>query len=500
MMVKVALVRPPDTWGEISDFVLHAPINLMYLAAYIKQHGDVEVKIWDYCVEPLTRETFRSRLADFKPNLVGFTATTSQIKTVGKLAAIVKQVDASIMTVAGGAHVSFIPERSLVEFPALDVIVCFEGEQTLLELCQALQGRKSLAEIPGITYRQELKLRSNPRRRQLGDLDELPFPARDLIDWENYNRGFTTPGVRQNELRAKTIFTQRGCAFNCIFCPASQMFTGVRFRSPAKIEDEVRECMEVYGTRHFTIKDCSFNHNADWVYTVCDIFAKYQVTWDSNVKASLMDEPMMRRMRETGCTKLLIGVESSSPRVLGLIKKQHTPEQIVNFMRMAKANKILVSAYFMIGSHPSETLEEVKATFEFAKKLNPDYIGYSMVIPFPGTELYQIMQDQQYLLNENWDNYVLMTDNPSWRTEHFTPEQLLQLQQWVLSRFHFRPTYILNKLKEIHSPRDLVFFLHAAASLLKMVTRQKHRIALVKRDVNLERPKTTKRGIVTDDL
>jgi len=258
--------------------------------------------------------------------------------------------------------------------------------------------------------------------------------------------------------------------------------------------------MEVYGTRHFTIKDCSFNHNADWVYTVCDIFAKYQVTWDSNVKASLMDEPMMRRMRETGCTKLLIGVESSSPRVLGLIKKQHTPEQIVNFMRMAKANKILVSAYFMIGSHPSETLEEVKATFEFAKKLNPDYIGYSMVIPFPGTELYQIMQDKQYLLNENWDNYVLMTDNPSWRTEHFTPEQLLQLQQWVLSRFHFRPTYILNKLKEIHSPRDLVFFLHAAASLLKMVTRQKHRIALVKRDVNLERPKTTKRGIVTDDL
>ncbi|MBN2056969.1 cobalamin-dependent protein [bacterium] len=499
-MLKLALVRPPDTWGEISDFILHAPVNLMILAAYIRSRHSASVEIWDYCVDPLTRELLTERLTRFKPDLLGFTATTSQIKTVGKMAALAKQVDEDIVTIAGGSHVTFIPERTLDEFPGLDIIVRHEGEETLLDLCRHVDNGLPLDAIPGITYRRKNGITHTPRRPEIADLDTIPFPARDLVDWSKYQTGVTTPGIRRDEMAAKTLFCSRGCEYACIFCPAARMNEGVRFRSLDNIEREVVECIENYETRHFTIKDCMFNRDDQFVRGLCDIFSRHGVTWDCNAKVNHMTPDLMRRMAAAGCRKMLIGVESASPRLLQLIKKGQTIDQVEAFCAEARRNKITLSAYFMIGSHPSETLAEARDTLRWARTLDPEFFGYSMLVPFPGTELWNLMESSGYILDIDWDNHVLMTDNPTWRTEHFSPRQLLELQQHALAKLHLRPSYIWNKLKMIHRPSDALFFIRAGAGLLHMVARQHRRLDKVRDGRGGRRPRTVKRGLLTDDL
>ena len=252
--MKIVLIRPPDPRGEASLLSHTTPINLGYLAAYVIKNG-YEAEIWDFESEKFDKQSFIKRIKKAKPAIIGFTCLTPTIINGHKFAKLVKENFPYIVTVTGGHHPSAWPKRTLGDFPNFDIVVISEGEETLLELCKAVEKGKKPKGILGTAYRVNTEIKMEPRRPLIRDLDSLPFPARELFNLDVTRKGHISRGM-SNRLKNTEIYTSRGCPVGCIFC-ANQvtMNSFTRFRSPENVLAEVKECMEKYHFDHFAIAD-----------------------------------------------------------------------------------------------------------------------------------------------------------------------------------------------------------------------------------------------------
>ena len=381
-------------------------------------------------------------------------------------------------TVAGGPHISALPERSLDEFRAFDIAVLGEGEVTLLEVCErrSESAKPKLDGILGIAYRNGSETIVEPRRPLIRDLDTMPQPARHLLDLELY-KGGTTPGVGDSASNSTVLFTSRGCAEDCTFCASKITFSRkLRFRSAEHVLAEVKECKERHGFDHFTIDDDTFTLNKKRLYEILDGFSSLGVSWDCDTRVNAVDEKMLVRMKAAGCKKVAFGVESGSERVRRLIKKRTTQEEIVTAFDAAKRVGLVTQAFFIIGSHPTETLEEVKMTLKLARRIAPDFIVVNVVTPFPGTELNEMMQAGGYMPDEiDWEKFDCTHTQPSWHTEHFSADDLVKLQRWFYLRYSLSPSFILATLKRIKSPQALKYYASTAYGFFKYLLFEKRR-------------------------
>ena len=140
-------------------------------------------------------------------------------------------------------------------------------------------------------------------------------------------------------------------------------------------------------------------------------------------------------MNETGCQKVVFGVESGSQRILELIGKKITVSQIEDAFRWAREAGIkFIEGNYIIGSHPSENLDDLQMTIDLIKKTKPDLISAAIIVPYPGTKVYNIMKEKGYIFTEDWSKFVMIDKLPSWRTEHFSPEDLLRHQKKILRK------------------------------------------------------------------
>ena len=465
--MKVVLIRPPKILGAIEKSMVQHPINLLYLSAVLREYGEgFEPEVWDFEVERFSEKEVRQRLRKAQPGVVGITSMTCNIKTSHQIVSWVKDEDSEILTVLGGAHGSAIPERTLKEFENFDVVVLGEGERTFLEICERKKQGKSLEGVAGIVWRKREELVKEPARALIEDLDWLPNPARDLIDHSLY-KGASTPGLDATLHRGTELFTSRGCPERCIFC-ASHLIFGrkVRFRSPEHIFREVDECIEKWGYRHFTIDDDTFTFNSSRLEKICQGFKERGITWDCDTRVDTVNREMIKMMAEAGCQKIAFGVESGSQRILDLNKKGITIEQVKNAFRWAHEFGIITTAFFMIGSHPSETRQELEQSFKLMCELDTELMAVAIAVPYPGTELYQIMKEQGLIIEERWEKFTHLHSFPGWRTEHFTPKQLAGLQIYLFRRFFLRPRFILKTLKKAMSWRGIKYYTRSLWQIL----------------------------------
>ena len=255
------------------------------------------------------------------------------------------------------------------------------------------------------------------------------------------------------------MFTSRGCPEQCIFCASHLVFGGkVRFRSAEHILKEVDECITRWGYRHFTIDDDTFTYNPGRLEKICSGFRGRGITWDCDTRVNAVNRDMLKMMAESGCKKVALGVESGSQRVLALNRKGITLEQARNAFKWAHEFGIITTAFFMIGSHPSETREEVEMSFKLMRELDPELMAVSIAVPYPGTELYRIMKAQGYIFEENWEKYTHLHSIPSWRTENFSPRELVKLQNRLFRRFFLRSRFVVKTFKKALSWRGLRYY------------------------------------------
>lgn len=245
----------------------------------------------------------------------------------------------------------------------------------------------------------------------------------------------------------------------------------MRYRSLNNIYQEVRECVEKFHIGHFTIQDDNFCLDSRQVYGICDIFSQFQVSWDCDARVDAVDKEMLRQMARCGCKQISFGVESGSPRILELIKKSITLDQVEDAFNWAKEAGIKRYAYFMVGLHPDETIEDIYMTKKVIKKINPDYLGLALMIPYPGTEIYDFMGKGGFLRHRRWEYYGSYTGYPPYRNNHFEPKQLNEIQKKVLRNFYLRPSYIIRRIMDISNLEEFRYMVTAGLTALKYLYR-----------------------------
>ena len=448
--MKILLVNPPQATRYPQP-----PLGLAMVAAVLEKNGYL-VKILDLPVSGFSENSLSTIIRQEKPDVVGVTAMTPTINSAASIVERVKECDSNITVVLGGAHATILPEETLKSIPEIDVIVRGEGEQTTLELVKVLEKNPdSLNQVLGITCRERGSVRSNPLGPPVSDLDTLPFPAFHLLPIGKYR--LHPPFGRRTPVMP--IITSRGCPYRCIFCSKAVFGKKYRSNSPVYIVNEVLFLMENFGVKEVKFYDDVFTLDKKRVVALCMQLKErgIDIPWSCETRVNVVDSDLLGVMKDAGCYMIEYGVESGNQRVLNSLKKDITLEQTIKAFELTRKAGIETVAYFMIGS-PQETSETIQETVEFAKKLDSDFVQFSIATPYPGTELYSLaLEDGQ--VPEKWDEYVYAdlksVDNPGFGTKTLSREELRAWNKKAYKAFYLRWRYVWKRLRKMKSLSDL---------------------------------------------
>lgn len=467
--MNVAIIIPPPL-NRVEYLGVQQPLNACYVAAYLRAaKPQCTVQIWDYSAETFNEREFLTRLKDNRIEVAGFSGFTPTIKQCAALASIIKRAYPEIRTVIGGIHVSTLPEGTMREFECFDIGIIGEGERSFAELCGAMDAGADISVLKSVVYRKHGEIIKNDLEPLITDIDEIPFPARDLLKQDLYNRGHTQRGFSRGFMRISEMFTSRGCPGKCIFCASRILHTNaLRFHSIGYVEAEIEECVMKYGAEHISLVDDNFTSIPDRVYKICDIFKRHHVTWNCLARINNVNADMLHYMKKSGCEGIVYGIESGSPRILKLIKKGITVEQIIQGMKAThEAGITNIEADFLIGVHPDETVEDIRATVDLIKKIKPTILAVLFCVPYPGTEVWTIMNERGLVNETDWNKYVIYGQTPNWRTHALSAEELVAWQNKIMRDFYYTPGYVLSRIARIRSMREFAYYIKIAYAFSK---------------------------------
>ena len=410
--IKICLVNP----GKLSKN--QPPLSLAYLAAYLRKYGrhNYEIEIAD---ENAGGNIFKV-IKNFKPHIVGITATTFQIARASEIASYTKKIDKRILTIIGGVHVTALPELTL-RTTDFDIGVIREGEETFRELVDMYISKEGvfcledLRTIKGIAYKRDGNFFINEERGFIENLDNIPLPARNLLDMDFYLKPrIVIKGLPP--LSTSTIITARGCPYDCIYCGNPYLYKKkVRFHSPERMISEIEDLVREYNVKSFYFVDDILTLNKKRIRRFCELLIEKglskSIIWSCQGRANLVTEKdleLYMLMKKAGCIQLEFGFESGSERVLGFLKNHSvTVSQNQVAINIIKKVGMRIIGYFMIGT-ASETKEEMLETQDFINKnLNElDYFSIGYTTPYPGTKLWDIYGIDKNATEKIWKGYV----------------------------------------------------------------------------------------------
>jgi len=359
--MKILFVNPPilleKSRREIAAvienlFYNSPPLGLAYLAAVLERQGH-QVAVLDAAVEKLSLDQAVERVASFGPDAVGLTSTTNLFDCAVALGKRLKERFKDVPLILGGPHASANPEHAL-SFECFDVAVCGEGEQTIVELVRALSEGRAFAGVNGLAWRRNGARQGRPgalvvtpRREPIRDLDELPFPARHLLPMHLYR---PQPND-QYVLPKASMIASRGCPYGCIFCDKSVFDGPYRSFGPGRIVSEMEHLIKEYGARDIAFLDSIFTTSVERVEGIIAEMKRrgVRVSWTCTARANVVTEELLREMKEAGCWRIRLGVESGSDAVLKFIRKGITTQQVRDAARWADRLGIQTKGFFMIG-------------------------------------------------------------------------------------------------------------------------------------------------------
>ena len=400
------------------------PLGLAYIAAVLEKGGH-KVTILDrdaflhknsMSFERTDEDTL-SAIKRMNADLIGFSATTPNVGDVFGLSSKIKKTYPNIKIVMGGPHSTGEPELTLKLTDDIDAICRGEGEFTMLDLA----GGKNLSEIPGLSFKSGSKVVHNAGRPLMDNIDDLPMPALHLLDMEFYLRPsrFTS---RNLSLRTTSIFTARGCPYRCNFCAGPLIFSGkVRFHSAQRVIAEIERLIADYGIEALYFAEDMFLSDKRRANEILRLFIhnniNKKIRWFAQAKASVIDEGLLKLMKDAGCVGIEYGFESGSQDILNKMNKKARVEDNVKAAKLTEKVGLRYQAN-MIAGYPGETRRDFEMTIAFLKKIKPSNIGFNLFMALPGTPEYirlkeagDISYDWENVGNpEGGKNYTAMSD------------------------------------------------------------------------------------------
>lgn len=475
----IQLICPP--YNASVDSV-DPPLNLLVLGAAVVNEG-YEVCLTDLALLYSGIAQFDSALlSDIaqlilnKPSkYIGLTAMCGNYSIALRIAEECKRLDSNKIIILGGPHASFVAEETLTHFSFVDYIIIGEGEITLPELITTLESERSLTEVGGLCFRVEGTVYTNPPRPIIGNLDQTPFPAFDLID--EIDAYCTSPETKYFPIEAG-----RGCPFNCSFCSTSLFFSRkYRTKSPGRIIDEMKYIRNKWGITHFSLTHDNFTVNHRFVKQFCQklIESNESFTWSCSSRTDHVNKELFEYMMLAGCNSVFLGIESGSQSIQKVIGKKLDLEQGFELIRELQQLGLSSTVSFIMG-FPEETKEDLNQTLDMIIRLystGMTNVQLHQLSPFPGTQLYDseknelVLDDLFWSMNDMNIDFNLSSTEKEWISRYpqifsnyyslksvdiHSIRQIRRLY-YPLARSFFRTLYYLNHLAAVRYTDTIEF-------------------------------------------
>ena len=397
--MNVLLVKP---WGDAFSWYHSHMLGLAYLAGYVRANGH-QVRIIDASFARADAKVLLDTIASAEADVVGITAMTHEMRRACDIARAVKAAKPKVRTVLGGPHATARPLETLDEIDALDFTVAGEGETPFEALLERLEsGARTFEGIAGLAWRNGHETVYNGPQTSFLDLSTIPQPAVDLY----YTKGWfgDHPG---SEYR---LFASRGCPFKCGYC-MRVLGNKVRWRNPEAVVEEWVKAVRYYHAKDVFLHDEIFLYDNPHTHAILDGVLREGLHREARFHAmthpNLVDAGVMQKAREAGCWKVCIGVESGNNRILRNSHRPYTIEKANAAVQVIKQAGLHPFTFFILG-HPGETHWTVLSTIRAAVRINPYEIGLGVMVPYPGTEIYDYAREGKFgyrLLTHEWDAY-----------------------------------------------------------------------------------------------
>ncbi len=456
-MNKILITNPPgrfirgagDRWPTIRAKENPTPIRyspfpflIGYTAAVLEKEG-YNVAVKDFAEEDLSREDFCSYIQEYKPDLIVFqTSTPSYYYDVETLRMIKNKTDAPVVAI--GFHATAVPERHLVD--GFDYVIRGEYEYPTLELVRALEKNKKTNEIKGVAFKDN---DGNPKNNGFADpvknLDSLPLPARHLMAMDRYCEPFA---------KGKNIWMMatRGCAHNCLYCTLP-VFSGkpsFRIRNPKNIVEEMEHVINQYNPDEIYFDDASISTNKKHILALCDEIIKrnLNIRWSCMVDPYISDE-IIEAMAKAGCVGIKIGIETGDIDIAEASSRQGSSlESAKRAINKCKQKGIKTLGTYMFGM-PGETKEKAQKTIDFMTSLKIDTAQIFICPPFPGTGLYNLAKEKDWLISNDWrlfDGFHVLLEYPDYSRLEIEKMYKLACNKWNRHIAFRRPGTVIHHL------------------------------------------------------
>jgi radical SAM superfamily enzyme YgiQ (UPF0313 family) len=374
---RVLLINPSGWQKESTN------LGLAYLSSALKEAG-YPTLVLDINRYQLSDRVLTERVLDYSPRVIGISVKTATANSGGHIANLLSPVCPDVIFVAGGPHLTLCAESYMNDFSVFNYGIMGEGEKHLVELVDALSNNSAVNKLKGLVYRIDGRIQIN-RWHPPDDLNDLPLPDFDSIEgfeWEDFRY---------------PILTSRGCPFQCIYCCVNKL-TGSRkwrSRSASNVVDELEHIAQTKGIKSFEVLDDNFTLNIKRAKKICReiIDRKLNFSWycHNGIRADRIDRELAMLMKQAGCTSVAFGIESGNPKTFDSIKKGEPLSTVIKAVKLVKEVGIKAVGYFIIGL-PGDTLDKFIETIRFQRSLKLDDYIYGMLIPYPKTEVWDMVK------------------------------------------------------------------------------------------------------------
>lgn len=461
---RIAFINPYPYYAKgTNEATLYPPLGLAYLSAVLEKYN-IECKIIEASAYQLTPEDVYRQVRAFKPDAVGITSNIVTARAAIELGIGVKKRFPHQLLLFGGPYATAEDGHILKQTHA-DVVVRGEGETTIIDFVRNV---RDFSAVKGISYRKGNEIIRTPPRELIEDLDSIPFPAYHLL-----------PDFRRYRSRSRRdpigfLLSSRGCPYGCIYCNKNIFGRRFRMRSAANVMTEIELLVGRYKVKQIDILDDNFTlyvARAEKIFgEVIKRGIKVLFNFQNGIRADRLTPRLVKLMKRAGVYKTGIGIESGDSRIQKIIKKSLSLARVKSAIKMLRREGIIVVGFFMIGI-PGEDSATIEKTIRFAIDVNPHIANFSVVVPLPQTELFDMVQKGGKFLtpmHQGADTGYYSGDF-SFVYGNLNPAFIRKYASYAYRKFYFRPSKIFDILSSIKSPGELRWIVDTAKPLLRFL-------------------------------
>ncbi|MDD5614365.1 MAG: radical SAM protein [Candidatus Omnitrophica bacterium] len=444
--VKVLLIDPPVTDLIRTELPLSINKNLGHtcnlgllyiLSALRKTDKSISANFLDCRTFKAEYPRVALEVKKHNPDIVGIFSVTHNIISVLNLAGAIKEILPNTHINLGGPHPTLFPKQSL-KYPGVDSITVGDGERSFPDLALNFKNPRSHS-AKGIYFKDSDSERFYPDF--IDNLDELDYPARDLILNKRYNYRLS------RRRRVATMVSSRGCPHFCTFCLVPNI--KYRKRSVGSVLSEIDQCLKM-GFEEIYFVDDTFNSDINWLRDFISEIKKRNILWSCRARVDGLNDDLVKEMKSSHCIRIHFGVETSTDEGLKILGKDTTIDTIKRVFSFCRKHRVETVGYFLVGSPAEKTKQDILKTIDFAVRLNPDYAMFNILALYPKTGLYRRALEKNIITNSLWEGFIENPyrdfELPFWQ-EYFSRKQLYGFLKYAYFNFYLRPSGIKNIVK-----------------------------------------------------